>query len=73
LKYDKSLSPSKSPSKKVPERQDIAMKMLAQVFLNASTRYSPGLSFLLKRGISKEEIDAIRSKSQEFKINIVST
>ena len=70
LKYDPSLSPSNMNKKKIPERQDIALKMLAQLFLDASTRYFPGLSMLLKRGISKEEIDKIRSKSSEFKINI---
>ncbi len=44
--------------------------MLAQLFLDASTRYFPGLSMLLKRGNSKEEIEKIQSKSSEFKINI---
>lgn len=47
--------------------------MIAQLFLDASTRYSPGLSMLLRRGISKEEIDQIRSKSLEFNINIFGT
>jgi hypothetical protein len=53
LKYDRSISPSNSNIKKVPERQDVAMKMLAQIFLNASTRFFPGMSMLLKRGISQ--------------------
>lgn len=70
LKYDRSYSPSNTDKKNIPERQDIAMKMLAQLFLDASTRYFPGLSMLLKRGISKEDIEKFRSKSSEFKINI---
>ena len=70
LKYDRSYSPSNKNSQKIPERQDIALKMIAQLFLDASTRYFPGLSMLLKRGISKEEIERIRSKSSEFKINL---
>jgi len=37
--------------------------MIAQLFLDASTRYFPGLSMLLRRGISKEDIENIRSKS----------
>jgi hypothetical protein len=64
------LSPSYTKNKKIPERQDIALKMLAQLFLDASTRYFPGLSMLLKRGISKEEIEKIRSKSSDFNVNI---
>ncbi len=45
--------------------------MLAQVFLDASTRYFPGLSMLLKRGVTNEQIEEMRSKSSEWRINVV--